>query len=113
VIPTQRERPLALPGPPLGETRSAPTAREPLVRDASPWRAVGWAVLVLVALLGAIYWEILRDLVRQWWDDANYSHGFLVPLFSGLLIWQRRRELAGCAAARPSPWPAAPWAKRA
>jgi exosortase len=36
----------------------------------------------------------VRDLVWQWWDDPNYSHGFLVPLFSGFLVWQRRRELA-------------------
>jgi exosortase len=33
-------------------------------------------------------------LVADWWDDPNYSHGFLVPLFSGWLVWRRRRELA-------------------
>lgn len=51
-------------------------------------------VLLFSALLGTIYWAILRDLAWQWWDDANYSHGFLVPLFSGFLVWQRRLKLA-------------------
>lgn len=70
------------------------TAEDSLARPASPWSSLAWAALVLGALLGAIYWGILRDLVWQWWDDANYSHGFLVPLFSAFLTWQRRRELA-------------------
>lgn len=52
------------------------------------------ALSVVVLLLVALYQVILRDLVWQWWDDPNYSHGFLVAPFSGLLIWLRRRELA-------------------
>lgn len=51
-------------------------------------------VLVLLAILVALYSGIARELVRQWWVDPNYSHGFLVPLLSGFLIWQRRKELA-------------------
>ncbi len=45
------------------------------------------------ALLVALYWPILRDLGRQWWADANYSHGFLVPPFSALLLWRQRHRL--------------------
>jgi exosortase len=37
----------------------------------------------------------MRDLVWQWWDDPNYSHGFVVPLFSAFLVWSRRDELKG------------------
>jgi exosortase len=44
--------------------------------------------------LAGLYGGILRDLAWQWWDDPNYTHGFLVPLFSGFLVWQRRQELA-------------------
>jgi len=54
----------------------------------------GLAALVLSALLVALYAGILRDLAWQWWDDSNYTHGFLVPIFSGVLIWQRRKQLA-------------------
>jgi len=46
-----------------------------------------------VLLLGAVYWKIIRALVIQWWDDPNYSHGFLVPLFSLYLVWQQREVL--------------------
>jgi len=50
-------------------------------------------VLILAALLGAVYWKILGALVTQWWDDPNYSHGFLVPLFGLYLVWQQRAAL--------------------
>jgi exosortase len=45
--------------------------------------------LILGALLIAIYWSILRAMVTQWWDDPNYSHGFLVPFFSLFLVWRQ------------------------
>jgi len=50
--------------------------------------------LAFVVILGVLYWGIARDLVSQWWNDDNYSHGFLVPVFSGFLVWQRRAQLA-------------------
>ena len=54
--------------------------------------AAAWAA-TLGLILAALYWGILRDLVTQWWDDANYSHGFIVPIFSGYLIWRERDRL--------------------
>jgi exosortase len=48
---------------------------------------------VLVVILALLYRNILRDLVAQWWDDPNYAHGFLVPLFSGFLLWRQRHAL--------------------
>ncbi len=47
-----------------------------------------WGVLILV------YLPVLIDLVRNWYSDPNYSHGFLVPLISGYLIWRKRKELS-------------------
>jgi exosortase len=61
-------------------------------RQLSWWRTGSLACAFLV-MLGAIYAGILTELVQDWWSDANYSHGFLVPLFSGYLVWQRRAEL--------------------
>lgn len=49
--------------------------------------------LVLATLVGLVYWKILRALAIQWWDDANYSHGFIVPLFSAYLVWRERSTL--------------------
>jgi exosortase len=69
-------------------------APDEIVRGTSAGLRVGAAVLLFGVLLGTLYSGILRDLAVQWWDDPNYSHGFLVPLFSGFLVWQRRRMLA-------------------
>jgi Transmembrane exosortase (Exosortase_EpsH) len=32
-------------------------------------------------------------LGRRWYEDENYSHGFLVPLVSAYLVWERRGPL--------------------
>lgn len=64
----------------------------PRARSESRLPAAGF-VLVLAILLGAVYWKILRALAIQWWDDANYSHGFVVPLFSFYVVWQHRSML--------------------
>lgn len=69
-------------------------AREWAVPIPHRWLSAGMAALVLLGVLVALYWPTLVNLVWQWWDDPNYSHGFLVPLFSGYLIWQRREQLA-------------------
>lgn len=49
--------------------------------------------LVLLAVLTMLYWSIMRDLGIQWWDDDNYNHGFLIPVFSGFLMWRERHRL--------------------
>ncbi|HEY3066247.1 MAG TPA: exosortase A [Methylomirabilota bacterium] len=65
-----------------------------VVAGASPsWRSLAILGAIFFVVLGVLYSTVLRDLVAQWWDDDNYSHGFLVPLFTGYLIWQRRHEL--------------------
>ena len=50
---------------------------------------------ILAALLVILYLPALIDLVVDWYQDANYSHGFLVPLVSAYLIWRKRKQLAG------------------
>jgi exosortase len=63
-------------------------------RRARPGLRTGLVVLGILGLLVGLYGGILRDLAWQWWDDPNYTHGFLVPLFSGFLVWHRRKQLA-------------------
>jgi exosortase len=57
---------------------------------------VGLPIVVsgFIAIVAMLYSTIVHDLVAQWWDDPNYSHGFLVPFFSVFLIWLRKDELA-------------------
>lgn len=51
--------------------------------------------LLPLTLLFAVtlYWTVLPKLVQDWWNDPNFSHGFLVPFFSAWLIWERRVQL--------------------
>lgn len=64
-----------------------------LPKEEFPWLPMGLLALLFLGLLGGLYGAVLRDLVWEWWDDPNYSHGFLVPLFSGYLVWQQREAL--------------------
>ena len=53
-----------------------------------------------------IYWEPIRyGLIRRWLHDGNWSHGFLIPVFSFYFLASRREQLLGV---RPRPyWPGA------
>ena len=70
------------------------------------WQTVklfGWPGLLLVAVLIGLYVPVLQRLFEQWYIDPDYSHGFLVPVLSAYLIWQRRDKLR-LVARRPSMW---------
>src|SRR5438477_10598771 len=56
-------------------------------------KLLGWRTGILLVLIGWLYAPILASLVQQWWTDPNFSHGFFVPVFSVLLIWQNRSRL--------------------
>src|SRR5467141_170652 len=49
--------------------------------------------LVIAGLVAALYGPLLTQMVVQWWQDPDYSHGFVVPLFVGCVVYQRRHEL--------------------
>ena len=68
--------------------------RETFVAGGEPWSRVAWLAPLLTVLLGALYWQTMRDLALQWWDDPNYTHGFMVPVFSAYLVWRQRTRLA-------------------
>ncbi len=53
-----------------------------------------WPAALLALLVGFLYADVLARLVRDWWNDPDFSHGFFVPAFAGFVIWQRRRQLA-------------------
>jgi exosortase len=52
-----------------------------------------WRQLLLILLVIFLYGSVLRGLVGQWYHDADYSHGFFVPIFGAFLIWLRRDVL--------------------
>jgi exosortase len=47
------------------------------------------ALLIGAAMLWS-FWPTLAHLFGEWMRDPQYSHGPLVPLFSGVLLWLRR-----------------------
>lgn len=56
---------------------------------------LGWYQLALVAaLVGVLYYHILWNLVRDWWSDPNYSHGFVIPVFCAWAIWKERARMS-------------------
>lgn len=62
-----------------------------LLRQVPPGAAlVGFA---LVALTFWAYLPTFTRLVRIWWSDPQYSHGFLVPVFAAALCWYRRDRI--------------------
>jgi exosortase len=67
----------------------------PKISVASIWHdGTFWLKAALLGLLlGFLYYRILGDLAVEWWTDPNFSHGFLIPLFSGLVVWQKRKQL--------------------
>lgn len=50
-------------------------------------------LLLVIPLLVVMYYTIVPDMVKDWYNDENYSHGFLVPIISGYFLWQRWPDL--------------------
>lgn len=46
----------------------------------------------IAGLLVVLYGSMVLALAERWMADPNYSHGFLVPLISGWLVWRWRRR---------------------
>jgi exosortase len=50
-------------------------------------------IVVTAAVLGLLYWPVLRWMVNSWLSSDYYSHGFLVPFISAFFIWTKRDQL--------------------
>lgn len=53
-----------------------------------------WKPVAIAAALGFLYWAMLQKLSFDWWNDPNYSHGLLIPLIIGYILWLERETLA-------------------
>jgi len=60
------------------------------------------AIAGIVALVALVYAESAATIVAIWNDDG-FTHGYLIPVISGFLLWHQRQNLAA-ASISPSWW---------
>lgn len=81
----------------------APALAEPGLLDA--WRSLRGTTLGLglgLVVIGLLFQTEIMVAIRIWIDSTAYNHCFLVIPIVGYLIWERRGDLSGLAAA-PAP----------
>jgi exosortase len=61
---------------------------------AKPGINIDIKIVFILVLILAVYLPVLIDLVVDWYQDDNYSHGFLILPIAAWLIWRKRNELA-------------------
>lgn len=66
-----------------------------------PTPRVFWPIVALVTSGLWLYWDVGASLLRDWANDDNYSHGFLIVPVAAYLAWERRHRLMA-APLRPS-----------
>lgn len=47
-------------------------------------------VVIFLTIFIAAYWVPLRSMVHTWMSNADYSYGFMIPLISAYLLWEKR-----------------------
>ena len=62
-----------------------------------------FVVVFYLIAFWALYWNNIHEMVSDWYNDPNYSHGFLIPFISGYLLWQDRGEIS-LTEVKPSTW---------
>lgn len=76
----------------------------PVISAANPprslWQRAGWAGIVVLAAL--LCGGVVVPLWRIWMGDSSLSHGPLVPVIAGALLWARRDALRRWDAAAPA-----------
>lgn len=58
------------------------------------WRDLYLPLALLTVSFIALYYHVITKMVIDWSINDNYSHGFLIPLISGYLMWQNRAKLS-------------------
>ncbi len=89
-----------IPSKQAGASETAPQSAGSRSASWLPFVAVGLALTVAIIWS---YWTNFAAMANKWSRDPQYSHGYLVPLFSAVLLWLRRDRL-GLEGWRPSWW---------
>lgn len=63
-------------------------------REIHPIETSAWGkIAVLAGVLTLMYWTEIQNLGRVWLADSNWSHGFIIPLFSLFLLYNWREQI--------------------
>jgi len=49
---------------------------------------------IIVACLALLYFRVIQGLVSDWVRMPDFSHGFLIPIVSLYLVYERRKQLS-------------------
>lgn len=84
----------AAPPPPTHACLARLVADEPALSFAASFPPAARAKFVILAGLVVLlnFWQF-RTLVNSWLHDPNWGHGFVIPLFSLYLIYQRWNDI--------------------
>jgi exosortase len=52
-----------------------------------------YGLILLTALVLILYGKVLVSMAQQWFNDPNYGHGFLVPIFAAYVLWRKRNSI--------------------
>jgi exosortase len=67
------------------------------IPPARSWRQLGLhnyiKIFIIAALFCYLFRHQVRTIVSRWVTDPNWSHGFLIPLFSFYFINQRKNQI--------------------
>jgi exosortase len=82
--------------PPLERETFPPSIKMSVPATRNLWKPVAIAIALAFA-----FYNVLAKLGYDWWTDENYSHGLLIPLIIGYILWIERERLS-LAVKRPS-----------
>ena len=57
-------------------------------------RTTLFKLAIIVSCLVLLYFGVLRGLVYDWIHMPDFSHGFLIPIVSAYLVYERRKQLS-------------------
>lgn len=73
------------------------------LRLGSAWRTALPALVLLMSVIGLLYWETAAAMVGIWSRSDTFAHGYLVLPISLWLVWRQRQVLAALTPS-PQPW---------
>ena len=54
---------------------------------------MNYLILIFVGMVSVFYYNTFIWLIESWLGNVYYSHGFLVPIISGFIIWNMKDDL--------------------